>query len=205
MSELNFVFGFGFLIAVGFAFFLGEHPEYRPVNRDPGSPHIASFLPEEEVIATITAESHALLKTNRAAVRIIRTFEGLSLDAYPEADTWLIGYGHKGNEVAAGMSISTKAAERYLRKDLETREDFIRSVVTVSLNENEFSALVILAYNIGNGSFRNSTVLRLLNDGDRAGAANAFVMWNKVKRDGKLTESTQLTQRREAERALFLT
>jgi len=102
------------------------------------------------------------------------------------------------------MTITALTAGRYLRQDLRSQEAYIRSVVLVPLIENEFSALVILNYNIGNGAFRNSTVLRLLNEGDRKATADAFLMWNKIKRNGKLSVSTPLTARREAERDLFL-
>lgn len=208
MSELNFVFGFGFLASVAFFFYLGEHPEIRAASFD--RPALQASLGttdtsiENTAEAAFDASAHAHLSTNKAAINILKSYEGLSLDAYPEADYWLIGYGYKNPSIHAGMSISPKTAERYLRDDLKVREDFMRSVVKVRVNENEFSALVALSYNIGTGSFRNSTVLRLLNEGDRHAAADAFMMWNKVKRDGELMESTQLTARREAERDLFL-
>lgn len=208
MSELNFVFGFGFLASVAFFFFLGEHPEIRATHHDRPALQIslsdtqAAF--EDSDRATIDPSSHTHLTTNAAAINILKSYEGLSLDAYPEADYWLIGYGFKNPSIHAGMSISPQTAERYLRKDLTAREDFVRSVVRVPLNENQFSALVTLSYNIGNGAFKNSTVLRLLNEGDRQAAADAFMMWNKVKRDGNLMQSAHLTARREAERDLFL-
>lgn len=208
MSELNFVFGLGFLASVAFFFFLGEHPEIRANHNN--SPVLQASLEVTDTSVrnaegiAINASSHAHHSTNTAAINILKSYEGLSLDAYPEADYWLIGYGYKNPSVHAGVSITPKTAERYLRDDLKVREAFVRSVVKVPVNENEFSALVALSYNIGTGSFRNSTVLRLLNEGDRRDAADAFMMWNKVKRDGNLMESAQLTARREAERDLFL-
>ena len=204
MSELNFVFAFGFLASVAFAFYLGEHPELRTGDRDTSVHQFMSAPTDPNNEASVTASLMQHFVTNDAAINILKSHEGLALDAYPEADHWLIGYGHKGDEVHGGMSISAQTAERYLRKDLRTSEDFIRSVVLVPLNENEFSALVILSYNIGTGAFRNSTVLRLLNEGERKAAADAFLMWNKIKRNGELTVSAQLASRREAERALFL-
>lgn len=205
MSELNLVFGFGFLASVAFFFFLGEHPQIRAVHHDRPVLQASLGVTDPSVDdATVDASTHAHLSTNTAAINILKSYEGLSLEAYPEADYWLIGYGYKNPSIHAGMSISPKTAERYLRNDLKAREDFVRSVVKVRVNENEFSALVALSYNIGNGSLKNSTALRLLNEGDRRAAADAFMMWNKVKRDGALMESTQLTARREAERDLFL-
>lgn len=203
MSELNFVFALGFLVSVAFAFYLGEHPELRANGRAAAHQTVQPQT-NTEAEASLTAASMKHYVTNDAAINILKSHEGLALDAYPEADYWLIGYGHKGRQVHHGMTITALTAQRYLRQDLRSHEDYIRSVVLVPLNENEFSALVILSYNIGNGAFRNSTVLRLLNEGDRRAAADAFLMWTKVKRNGKLTVSAQLTGRREAERDLFL-
>ena len=193
MSELNFVFGFGLIASVLFSFYLGEHPEIRAnalhntvyQTRIEAGPNAAPELPV----------NRPDLVTNKAALEILKLYEGISLDAYPEAGQWLIGYGHKGPSVHEGLSITPGMATRYLRDDLMSTENFIREVVEVPLNENEFSALVVL---------RNSTVLSLLTEGEKQAAADAFLMWNKVKRGGDLTESARLTGRRQAERRLFL-
>ena len=84
-------------------------------------------------------------------------------------------------------------------------EDAIKALVIVPINENELSGMVSLAYNIGIFAFTDSTVLRQLNDGDRAAAGDAFLMWNKINEGGGLAENEQLTERRQMERALFLT
>ncbi|HHP2614034.1 TPA: lysozyme, partial [Enterobacter roggenkampii] len=55
-------------------------------------------------------------------------------------------------------------------------------------------------YNLGSRSLSTSTLLRKLNAGDYAGAADEFLRWNKA--GGKVLNG--LTRRREAERALFL-
>lgn len=204
MSELNFVFGLGLVVSFIFAFYLGEHPELHPANRSNAAQVAALDRQDAGGSASAGLTSETRRTTNNAAIEILKTYEGLALQAYPEADYWLIGYGHKGDKVHSGMSITPQKAERLLRKDLKSREDFVHSVVRVPINDNEFSALVILSYNIGNGAFRNSTVLRELNAGNRRSAADAFLMWNKVKRSGELAESSQLTKRRKAERALFL-
>jgi GH24 family phage-related lysozyme (muramidase) len=135
----------------------------------------------------------------------IREKEGLRLQSYQgPSGKWLIGYGHAAN-VQPGISISLARAEELLRQDVAAIEEFIKSVVRVPINAAEFSAMVDLAYNIGTGSFRTSTVLRELNKGDREGAAEGFMLWTKVRdKDGVLVENPQLVQRRSEERALFL-
>jgi lysozyme len=76
--------------------------------------------------------------------------------------------------------------------------------VQVPLNDAAFGALVSFAFNAGLGNLGQSTLLRKLNAGDRAGAAEQFLVWNKGRVRGVLTELPGLTRRRRAERALFL-
>ena len=49
----------------------------------------------------------------------------------------------------------------------------MKSIVTVPLTRHEYSALVILSHNIGNGALRDSTIVKRLNAGDKKGAADA--------------------------------
>ena len=74
-------------------------------------------------------------------------------------------------------------------------------MVLVPVNENQFSAMVSLAYNMGSGGFSRSTVLEALNEGDYEQAADNFRNHNR----GGGEVIAHLTERREKERALFLT
>nr|WP_246681750.1 lysozyme [Methylobacterium sp. L1A1] len=70
-----------------------------------------------------------------------------------------------------------------MRRDL--RRDIARFVRTVAqalpepLPQHAFDALVSLSFNIGPAAFLRSTVLRRLRAGDRAGAAEAMLLWNR--------------------------
>lgn len=144
------------------------------------------------------------MATNDAGVAMIKSHEGLRLEAYtgPGGKT-LIGYGHAAT-AEPGMVITEAQAEALLRGDLERFENAVRRLVTVPINADEMSAMVVLSYNIGDGNFAESSVLRFLNEGDREKAADAFLLWNKVRRDGALVVSEGLMKRRGEERALFL-
>ncbi|MCG8441551.1 MAG: lysozyme [Caulobacterales bacterium] len=145
------------------------------------------------------------LRTNQAVIDLIKEEEGLRLEAYQgPSGKWLIGYGHGGSDVSAGKTITEAEAEALLRQDLAVIEGVIKEVVTVPLNAAELSAMVDLAYNIGTGNFRQSSVLRYLNQGDRAQAAESFLLWNKVTINGVKQVSSVLADRREVERAIFL-
>jgi GH24 family phage-related lysozyme (muramidase) len=144
------------------------------------------------------------LRTLDVVMEKIREEEELRLQSYQgPSGKWLIGYGHL-NDVQPGMSISQAQAEELLRQDVGVVEEVIKSTVSVPINAAEFSAMVGFAYNIGTGNFRVSTVLRKLNEGDREGAADAFLLWTKARQNGELVDSPRLVQRRSEDRELFL-
>ena len=68
----------------------------------------------------------------------------------------------------------------------------------------KYDALVSLCFNIGISGFERSTVCRRLNEGNYLGAADAFLMWNKVRDMGRLREVQGLTNRRLAEKEMFI-
>ena len=145
------------------------------------------------------------MRINDEGLSLIKSFEGLSLDAYRDVvGVWTIGYGHTGSDVSEGMTISEAQAEKLLRKDIERFEQAVSRLARVALNSNQFSALVSLAFNIGDGALARSTLLSRLNAGDFDGAAKAFEMWNKGRINGKLRELRGLTRRRAAEKGLVL-
>lgn len=145
------------------------------------------------------------MKTSPAGISLIKRFEGLELESYQDiAGIWTIGYGHTGADVNPSSVWTEAVAEAALTRDLEFREEAIDRLVNAQLNQNEFDALVSFVYNVGVGSFKNSTALKRLNAGDRAGAAEALTWWDKATVDGVRRPVKGLTARRVAERDLFL-
>ena len=149
------------------------------------------------------------MQTSDRGLALIKAHEGLRLEAYPDAgygwDRATIGYGHTSQAgppiVTRGMKITAVQAEQILRDDLRKFEGYVTSAVHVPLNQHQFDALVSFTFNLGPGNLKSSTLLRKLNYGDYAGAADEFGRWNKS--NGKVLAG--LTKRRAAERALFLT
>lgn len=134
-----------------------------------------------------------------AGVSLIKHFEGCRLTAYHDAVGVLtIGYGSTGDHVTEGMTISQAEADRLFVADVQCFAVEVRKSV-VDLPDHQFSALVSLAYNIGIGAFRKSTLLRLIDDGCFWLAASQFERWNKA--GGKVLPG--LVRRREAERDMF--
>lgn len=143
---------------------------------------------------------NASLRINEAGLQIIKESEGLRLEAYRLNGQWLIGYGH-ARTARPGMKITETQAAALLREDLRATEDGVKKRLTVPVNENEFSAMVSLAYNLGVGGFGRSSILTRINKRDRKGAADAFLRYDKA--GGKAL--SHLAHRRKIERALFLT
>jgi lysozyme len=145
------------------------------------------------------------MRTSENGIALIKRWEGLELESYQDiAGIWTIGYGHT-ETAGPNQKISEREAEELLKRDLEPRERAVGDLTSVSLNQNEFDALVSFVYNVGIGAYRNSTARKRLNRGDRVGAAEALTWFNKATIGGVLREVTGLTRRRAAERALFLT
>ncbi len=138
--------------------------------------------------------------TSEEGRNLIKSFEGCRLTSYQDvAGVWTVGYGHTGN-VRPGMSITQEQAESFLQSDLRKFERCINRYVTVPLTQNMFDALVSFTYNVGTGAFRQSTLLRKLNRGDTAGAAEEFGRW--VHAGKKVFPG--LIRRRQEEKELFL-
>jgi GH24 family phage-related lysozyme (muramidase) len=140
-------------------------------------------------------------------IELIKKHEGLRLQAYlpTKDDKWTIGYGHT-KTAHKGMVITEERAEELLRQDLDWVEDAIAKLVKVKLTQNQYDALASLIFNIGEGNFTKSSVLRELNEGNYQASADAFLMWNKQrsKTTGRLNVLKGLTVRRGEERKLFL-
>lgn len=140
------------------------------------------------------------MKTSMKGRDLIRKFEGEKLKAYLcPAGVWTIGVGHTGPDVKPGMVITLDRSDELLRSDLARFESAVSGLLRVPVSQGQFDALVSLAFNVGSGAVGKSTLLRLLNAGDKAGAADEFLRWNKA--GGKVLPG--LTARRAAERDLF--
>ena len=144
------------------------------------------------------------MKTSDTGIALICAFEGLELAAYPDpgsgGEPWTIGYGHTRG-VKPGDTCTQEQATEWLREDLRFAEAAVDHLVKVALDQHQFDALVSFTFNVGQGAFGQSTMLRLLNAGDVAGAAKQFGRWNMA--GSRVLPG--LTRRRAAEAKLFTT
>ncbi len=138
---------------------------------------------------------------NDAGIDLLKDFEGFRERAYLDVvGIPTIGYGFTQG-VKLGDHMTQAEGQERLKAELAEFEGGVTAACSRQPSENQLAALVCLAYNIGINAFRKSTVLRLHNAGDFSGAADAFRLWCKA--GGRVV--TGLVNRREAERALYLT
>ncbi len=144
------------------------------------------------------------MKVSSKGLELIKEFEGFSSVAYLcSAKKATIGYGNTfwedGTPVKIGDQISKERAETLLKHVVDNFSVAVEVDIKIEVTQNQFDALVSLAYNIGLGAFKNSTLLRQLNRGNFVGASQEFLRWDKS--NGK--PLLGLTRRREREKLLF--
>lgn len=128
-------------------------------------------------------------------------------------DPWTVGWGSTGiddfkldengkpTKIGPDTTWTQAQADDRSRRDLESFAKSVSSLLKREVNDNQFAALVSFAYNVGSGNLKNSTLLKLVNEGKFQQAADEFLKWTKAQ--GKVLPG--LVKRREAERRLFLT
>lgn len=146
------------------------------------------------------------MKISENGLNLIKQFEGFSSTPYLcPAKIPTIGGGSTYYEDGTKVTLKDKPiTEERATELLEyiANKDFgsnINKVAKVPLNQNQFDALVSFAYNIGNGNFNSSTLLRWLNQGNYKEASIQLLRWDKSK--GIVLNG--LAKRRKAEKALF--
>ena len=140
------------------------------------------------------------MKATARCIDLIKRFEGCRLEAYQDSvGVWTIGYGSTMG-VKQGDRISAQQAETLLRADLSRFESGVSAFVTAPIKQSQFEAIVSLAFNVGMGNVKNSTLLKLTNQKQYLQAAQQFQKWNLA--GGK--PLLGLLRRRLAEAQLYL-
>ncbi|MEM7425177.1 MAG: lysozyme [Pseudomonadota bacterium] len=145
------------------------------------------------------------MRLNAAGLKLIKSFEGWRGTAYRDpVGVWTIGYGHTSRagppEVYPGLKISRMQGQEILLRDLDQFAREIRPHIRVRLNDNQYSALLSFAYNVGATNFKRSSVLRFVNARRFSDVPARLMLWNRA--GGRVLRG--LTRRRAAEGALFV-
>lgn len=147
------------------------------------------------------------MKVSQVCYDFIKSFEGLSLAAYPDpatkAEPFTIGYGttvyDDGRKARLGDVITKDRAEFLLKLQVDEKAKEIESYLP-TLNQNQFDALVSFAYNCGVNALKKSTLLKKVKkNASDPSIELEFMKWDKAA-NKKLKG---LTKRRQAEADLY--
>jgi lysozyme len=136
-----------------------------------------------------------------AGENLIKSFEELKLVAYQDQrGRWTCGWGHTGPDVVEGTTCTPEQAEEWFLSDTQAAVNGVDASIQTNVTQNQFDALVSFTFNVGVGAEGHSTMAKLINARDFAGAAAQFLLWDHI--DG--VPNAGLLRRREAEQKLFL-
>lgn len=145
------------------------------------------------------------MKVNKLGIQTMHHFEGCKLTAYQcPAKVWTIGWGNTfypdKTPVKQGDVITQEQANALFETVMNNFALGVKKCLTKEVNENQFSALVCFAYNVGIGSLQKSTLLKKINiNPNDETIAGEFAKWTKA--GGKVLLG--LVRRRKAETDLY--
>jgi lysozyme len=148
---------------------------------------------------TIGANGTALIKAFESCMKAVTGGFQAYLDP---VGVLTIGWGHtndNGTKFDSSTVWTQAQCDAELLRDMGVFEAAVNNLVKVPINQDQFDALVSFAFNVGAGNLASSTLLKKVNAGDFAGAAQEFQRWNKA--GGKVLAG--LTRRRASEALLF--
>lgn len=140
------------------------------------------------------------MKLSEKGRALLIELEGKSNHVYEDvAGLKTIGVGHLLRYGEHMTYLNDQQIDNLLSDDLAIFEKSINTLVRVPVDQDQFDALVIFAFNVGIGAFSGSTLLKVLNHGDYENVPDQLMRWNKD--GGKVIAG--LTNRRKAEIQLW--
>ena len=146
------------------------------------------------------------MKASEKCLKMLAHHEGVRQKPYKcPAGLWTVGVGHligDGKSLPDSWNRTFSLEEVYaiLAKDVERFERGVERYITIPLKQGEFDAIISFAFNLGLGTLQKSTLRQKLNRGDKEGAIESLLKYNKA--GGKILKG--LDNRRKDEAALFL-
>jgi lysozyme len=134
------------------------------------------------------------MQMSQHGLELLEQWEGFELEVYNDsAGLPTIGVGHlltkselssgkisiKGVAVAYGNGLTNQQVTDLLSQDVKPAEQSVNNGVKVSLNQNQFDALVSFTFNVGGGAFSSSTLLKVLNQGQYDQVPDQLRRWTK--------------------------
>lgn len=194
-----------FLLAAGFgyaAFWIYQRYSSAGISTDKNEGGFLDVI--SGGIMTITNTTNNNLSLSLKGLAHIKGWEGFEAKEYLDAAGLpTIGYGHLIKPHESFGVITEQEASALLAKDVSSAETAVNNAVKVPITQNQFDALVSFAFNVGNGAFRTSTMLKRINAGEYAAAGYEFGRWVFITQGSKKVVSAGLVNRRTADYELY--
>jgi lysozyme len=141
------------------------------------------------------------MQLSAAGLELLKRSEGFRSQTYNDVNGFqTIGYGHRLlDHESFPDGIGEPQAAAMLAADVRSAEQAVAHLVKVRLTQGQFDALVDFCFNLGAGRLASSTLLKVLNSGRYADAAEQLLRWDIAGSQ----ENAGLKARREAEFELW--
>ena len=144
------------------------------------------------------------MTTGSAGIKLIKKWESCKLESHKcAAGLWTIGFGNTfyedGGKVKQGDKITQQRADELFKNLLPKFESIVNKKIKVTLNQNQFDALVSHTWNTGG----SETLFNLVNTNSTSSAIRMWFETKYITANGK--ELKGLVNRRKEEANLYFT
>lgn len=127
---------------------------------------------KKKIIGAISAGAFAIASV------LIAEFEGVKYEPYYDVVGVLtVCYGHTGPDIMLGKTYTEAECQALLNKDLRKTAAQIDPYIEANIPDTMRAALYSFAYNVGAGNFKTSTLLYLVNQGEKEKACAQLKRW----------------------------
>jgi lysozyme len=126
-----------------------------------------------------------MLQISNKGLAFIAKQEAFVKVAFLDRTNWAIGFSHHGDvrhPVVSGMEWTIDQALKQMIDDCRVNGIVLGRAIKVSVSQPQIDALHTLAYNEGAGAISRSPLVRWLNEGDLARAADRFLDYEHFNR-----------------------
>jgi len=143
----------------------------------------------------------AIALVTAGLITSVNALEGIRYVPYEDiVNVWTVCAGYAGKDVVRNKIYTPAECNTLTTRELTAKGTAVLKCTKVPISQDEYEAYTLFAYNVGSSAYCNSSLLKKLNAGDRAGACAGLMAWDMA--GGKHVQG--LRNRRDYERRLCL-